>query len=193
MKERCPHNRTEWFCAECHPPEHEPVLDPNAMCYRLVEVFRVWHRVRDDSGYTARHPDWRAGGQFFSEMSKSRLLAWLLEGRDPLPLPPPLFLSGPQHHISYGHWSGTDAPREVDPGNWLVQHYGPGLIDFGGLVPYWTLVGRDGDAWLLSMPGRLPGVWRVERGEDAEGTRYDPDTRKVTTRPIPVWDARLQP
>lgn len=150
-----------------------------ADCYSLLRVLKRWVDTRNEAGYRWPTPD----GKFdlpWPEMYKSRLLLWLLQGHEPLPLPPPLYMSGPQHAIEVEGdtgWYGGDDPA-FGVGGWQDA----GKVYWLFAAP-WTLVlrevGPDGlpVSWTLTMPEHLTGTWRVERESYRQGDRDVPGWR----------------
>ena len=109
-------------------------LTPN----EAVEAVERWLSVLHSEEHDPPRPP---------DPSHSSLLWWLLHGNEPLPHPPPVFYSRPDHGVELGE------ERRVR----LMEIEHEGMREIVGSVAVnqgtqWEVVERDGDTWTLRWP-----------------------------------------
>lgn len=131
-------------------------------CYGLIEKLALWETTRRKAGYFDTH---NISPLPLVEMRKSRLLLRILQGKEPLPVPPPTFYSGPWYeliedgHTEFSDMMDTPAPYPVGgPFEGMGWH----INGSHG----WQLVRTEGSdtegrtTRVFSHPG-APGLWRL--------------------------------
>lgn len=99
----CPHGRPSWTtCPHClglndfdrpdPPPQPQPIITEQ-QGQRIMAALTTWSSiVKQEKG---EYPDWN-----YTNITKSCLLGRLIyEGKDPLPVPPPRFMSAPWYYL----------------------------------------------------------------------------------------------
>lgn len=123
-----------------------------ADCYQFARTFQRWIELRAkyvrEQGYTPA----LTMDNIATELWKSRLFYWLLRGNEPLALPPPKYMSGPQHELAVdGGFIETIDPPRVERGK----------VMFSDLHPNFDLVDYLSDGLLVEMPAHLEGRWSI--------------------------------